>query len=44
MKSLLLGFLPSGSEWIIIALVIFIPICICLVRLLNAIIRYLNRK
>lgn len=38
-----LGFLPSGSEWIIIALVI-IPICVYLVRLLNAIIRYLNRK
>lgn len=38
-----LGFLPSGSEWIIIVLVI-IPICVCLVRLLDAIIHYLNRK
>jgi hypothetical protein len=30
--------------WILLFLFVFIPICICLVRLLNAIIRYLNRK
>ena len=44
MNRLFLGFLPAGSEWIIIALVIFIPICVCLVRLLNSIIQYINRK
>lgn len=40
---LLFGFLPVGSEWIIIALVI-IPFIVLFYRLVNAIIRYLNRK
>lgn len=44
MKSLFLGFLPAGSEWIIISLIIFIPFFVLFFRLVNAIIRYLNRK
>ena len=44
MKSLFFGFLPVGSEWIIIALVIFIPFFVLFFRLVNAVIRYLNRK
>lgn len=41
---LLLGFLPTGSEWIIIVLIILVPFFVFLFRLVNAIIRYLNRK
>lgn len=44
MKCLFLGFLPAGSEWIIISLIIFIPFFVLFFRLVNAIIRYLNRK
>lgn len=44
MKCLFLGFLPAGSEWIIIALIIFIPFFVLFFRLVNAIIRYLNHK
>ena len=35
MKCLFLGLLPTGSEWIIIALFIFIPICVYVVRSLR---------
>ncbi len=40
---MLLGFLPAYSEWIIICLFV-LPFYFLLIRLVNAIIRYLNRK
>ena len=44
MKCFLLGFLPSGSEWIIIGLFVALPFYFLIFKLIIAIIRYLNRK
>ena len=44
MKCLLFGFLPTGSEWIIVALFIALPFYYLIFKLIVSIIRYFNRK
>lgn len=44
MKCLFFGFLPQGSEWIIISLFVLVPIYYLVFKLINEFIRYLRRK